>query len=276
MTGADVAGVLELRRRVRWGAGPEAFEILLEGVPSARWALAEAPSGSPVGMVGGVPLGEIGILCHLAVHPAHRGRGLGTQLSRWAITYLRSQGVGAVRLESTPVAEKLYESLGFRKVGRRVLYHREAKPGVRPVIYGKYRVAPLKASDLPEVYGLDRLSFGGDRSALIEALLRRQGGSGLVARDATRRVAGYLFRSGERLGPWAASTPEAGQTLMVRALTAAKPGIVEVAAPGGGPAHEVLVGLGFTGIPDRLRMELGEGPKTGGLETYGLSSYLVT
>ncbi len=29
-------------------------------------------------------------------------------------------------------------------------------------------------------------------------------------------------------------------------------------------------------FPDRLRMELGEGPKTGGLETYGLSPYLVT
>ena len=75
--------------------------------------MAEAPSGSLVGMVGAVPLGEIGILCHFAVHPAHRGRGLGTQLSRWAITYLRSQGVGVVRLESTPVAEKLYDTLGF-------------------------------------------------------------------------------------------------------------------------------------------------------------------
>jgi len=82
MTGADVAGVLELRRRVHWSAGPEAFEILLEGVPSARWAVAETPSDSLVGMVGAVPLGEVGILCHLAVDLAHRGRGLGTQLSR--------------------------------------------------------------------------------------------------------------------------------------------------------------------------------------------------
>lgn len=45
MTGADVAGVLELRRRVHWSAGPEAFETLLEGFPPARWAVAEAPSG---------------------------------------------------------------------------------------------------------------------------------------------------------------------------------------------------------------------------------------
>jgi ribosomal protein S18 acetylase RimI-like enzyme len=182
MTGADVAGVLELRRRVHWSAGPEAFEILLKGFLSARWAVAEAPSGSLVGMVGAVPLGEVGILCHLAVHPAHRGRGLGTQLSRWAITYLRSQGARVVRLESTPVAEKLYESLGFRRVGRRVLYHREVRSGVRPGIDGEYKVAPLKASDLPEVYGLDRRSFGGDRSARIEALLRRQGGSGPAMR----------------------------------------------------------------------------------------------
>jgi GNAT superfamily N-acetyltransferase len=179
MTGADVAGVLELRRRVHWNAGPQAFVILLEGFPSARWAVAEAPSGSLVGMVGAVPLGEVGILCHLAVHPAHRGRGLGTQLSRWAITYLRSQGARVVRLESTPVAEKLYESLGFRRAGA---LPSGIKPGVRPGIDGEYRVAPLKASDLPEVYGLDRRSFGGDRSARIEALLRRQGGSGPAMR----------------------------------------------------------------------------------------------
>ncbi|MCV4639848.1 GNAT family N-acetyltransferase, partial [Escherichia coli] len=80
----------------------------------ARWAVAEVPGGPVAGMVGAVPLGGIGILCHLAVHEEHRGRGLGTALSRWAMAYLRGQGARVVRLYSTPQAEGLYRALGFR------------------------------------------------------------------------------------------------------------------------------------------------------------------
>ena len=48
-------------------------------------------------------------------------------------------------------------------------------------------------------------------------------------------------------------------------------------APGGGPVHRLLTGLGLIGIPDRLRMELGTPSRAGGgLETYGLSPYLIT
>ncbi len=39
-------------------------------------------------MVGAVPLGEIGILCHLATHHAYRKAGLGATLSSWAVSYL--------------------------------------------------------------------------------------------------------------------------------------------------------------------------------------------
>jgi hypothetical protein len=45
---------------------------------------------------------------------------------------------------------------------------------------------------------------------------------------------------------------------------------------GSGPVHELLLELGFTGVPDRLRMELGNYSEVAGFETYGLSPYLVT
>jgi hypothetical protein len=51
---------------------------------------------------------------------------------------------------------------------------------------------------------------------------------------------------------------------------------IEVMTPGSGPVHKLLLDLGFTGVPDRLRMELGTYLEVAGFETYGLSPYLVT
>src|ERR687894_1073779 len=100
MDDADLERILELRSIVRWSADPRAFD-LLRGVRDARWAVAEAPGGDLAGMVGAVPLADIGILCHLAVRDEYRGLGLGAQLSSWAVTYLRSRGARWVRLYST-------------------------------------------------------------------------------------------------------------------------------------------------------------------------------
>jgi len=272
----DLVGVLKLRNLVPWCTLPEAFEVLLEGIPSARWAVAKAPEGALVGMVGAVSLGKIGILCHLAVHPAHRGQGLGTKLTRWAVSRLRSQGVEVVRLESTPEAERLYEASGFRGVGRRILYRRGAKLERLLAVDEKYRVVPFQARDLPELYVADRWSFGGDRSALLAAILARHPDSGLLARDAAGRMAGYLLRCGSRLGPWMASTPEAARALLGHELIHGEGQRVEVMTSGSGPVHELLLELGFTGVPDRLRMELGACSEVVGFETYGLSPYLVT
>src|ERR687883_237227 len=87
----DLGRVRELRSVVRWAADPAAFD-LLRGTRDARWAVAEASDGTLAGMVGAVPLGRIGILCHLAVHDGYRKVGLGYTLSSWAVLYLRSRG----------------------------------------------------------------------------------------------------------------------------------------------------------------------------------------
>jgi ribosomal protein S18 acetylase RimI-like enzyme len=74
--------------------------------------------------------GGFGWIAMMLVEPAYRGRGLGTGLTRWAMAYLTSRGVKAIRLDSTAEAERLYEALGFRAVGRRFLYHLEARPRI--------------------------------------------------------------------------------------------------------------------------------------------------
>jgi ribosomal protein S18 acetylase RimI-like enzyme len=284
MTDADLDRILELRSVVRWSADPGAF-ALLRGVRGARWAVAEAPDGSLTGMVGAVPLGEIGILCHLAVHDGHRGSGLGALLSDWAVAYLKSRGARIVRLYSTEQAEGLYRSLGFREVAPRTVYWLEESRQVSvPGQVDGHRVETLTFGDLPELYGVDFWSYGAERSALILATLKLHPGQGLVARDATGRIKGYLIRSSmgraTRIGPFLASTPDVARLLLTGALRATGGAPVRVTAPGpiDSHAHSLLQEFGFQGTQDRMRMDLGEteAPRLDGLVHYGTTAYLAT
>ena len=285
MDDADLERILELRNIVRWSADPRAFD-LLRGVRDARWAVAEAPDGDLTGMVGAVPLGEIGVLCHLAVHDGYRGLGLGALLSSWAVAYLRSRGAKLVRLYSTVRAEGLYRSLGFEEVTPRTVYRLE--DGCRrlcvPERVDGHRVETLTFGDLPELYGVDHWSYGADRSALLFATLRLHPGRGLIARDSTGRIKGYLIRSARghaiRIGPFLASTPDVARLLLARALsvTGGTPVQVTVPGPAGCQAHSLLQEFGFQGTKDRMRMELGEKMTAcrTGLVHYGTTPYLAT
>jgi ribosomal protein S18 acetylase RimI-like enzyme len=284
MGDADLERILELRSIVRWSADPRAFD-LLRGVRDARWAVAEAPDGDLAGMVGAVPLGDIGVLCHLAVHDGYRGLGLGVLLSSWAVAYLRSRGAKTLRLYSTRLAEGLYRSLGFEEVTPRTVYRLEEGPRrlrVPDQVDG-HRVETLTFGDLPELYGVDLWSYGADRSALLFATLRLHPGRGLVVRDSTGRIKGYLIRSARgratRIGPFLASTPDVASLLLARALSATGGTPVQVTVPG--PArchsHALLQEFGFEGTKDRMRMELGEKKANRtGLVHYGTTPYLPT
>jgi len=283
MGDVDLERILELRSVVRWAADPNAFGIL-RGMRDARWAVAEASDGSLAGMVGAVPLGRIGILCHLAVHDCYRKMGLGRTLSSWAIFYLRSRGAEVVRLYSTRQAERLYLSLGFRPTAPRTVYRLEEEaPTAREEADG-HRVETLSFGDLPELYGVDLWTYMGDRSHLIFATLRLHPGRSLVARDSSGRIKGYLIRSASghrtRIGPFVASRPGVARLLLARALGTCDGAPVEVIVPGPAesPAHDLLREFGFRGRRDRLRMELGEenGARLSGLEPYGTTPYLAT
>ena len=169
MDDQDLERIMELRKSVRWSADPRAFSLLRE-TREARWAIAEIEgSGAVVGMVGAVPLGDVGILCHLAVHDDYRKLSLGVRLSSWAVSYLRSRGAEVIRLDSTRQAERLYGSLGFEPVYRRTVYRLDggilaARLRGNRALDARLRglrVAPLLFGDLPELYGVDRWSFGG-------------------------------------------------------------------------------------------------------------------
>ena len=280
---SDVERVLELRSVVRWATDPRAFD-LLRGVRDARWSVAEAPDGGLAGMVGAVPLGRVGILCHLAVHHEYRGLGLGRELSAWAVAYLKGRGTKTVRLYATGPAEGLYRSLGFREVGRRTVYRldgpaRDAAPEGADV----RRVDTLRFGDLPELYGVDLWGHGADRSPLIFSALGLRSGMGFVARDGVGRIGGYLILDASedpvRIGPFAAGSTDAARCLLLRALEAAGDTPIRAVAtgPDGCPSHDLFRQFGFAGRGDRPRMELGEeAADPGGLLQYATTPFMAT
>jgi len=281
----DLGRVRALREVVRWSADPRAFD-LLRGSRDARWTVAQAPDGSLAGMVGAVPLGAVGILCHLAVHDDYRGLGLGSDLSTWAAAYLRSRGARLIRLYSTRQAERLYASLGFEPIVPRTVYRLDEAP--RRILQAHipgYRVETMLLRDLPEVYGLDLWSYGADRSALIFAALRLHPGGGLVARDASGRMKGFLVRSSSarttRIGPFLAPSPGVARMLLSRALRDGGPGkpFEAISTDDCSPVHDLFGEFGFRRHADRLRMELDgspELPASAGLAHYSTTPYLAT
>lgn len=285
MTDVDLSRILDLRTVVRWSADPRSFD-LLRGIRDARWAVAETPAGDLIGMVGAVPLGRIGLLCQLAVHDDYRGFGIGSRLSAWAVAYLKSRGAKTIRLYATRRAEGLYRSLGFRAVAYRTKYRLKIGERGRETTSedAGYEVGPLVMADLPEVYGLDRWTYGGDRSALIFATLRLHPGRGLVIRDSSGRVKGYLMRGdaghATRIGPFVAETSTAARLLLDNTLLDLKDTTVEVTVPdiGSEPACTLFQERGFAGCEDRLCMKLGKATNVHppGLVQYGTTSYLAT
>jgi GNAT superfamily N-acetyltransferase len=141
MDGADLGRVQVLRSVVSWAADPRAFD-LLRGMRDARWTVAETRGGDLVGMIGAVPLGGVGIICHLAVHDDYRGFGLGAKLTSWAVAYLRSRGAAMVRLYSTRQAEKTYRSAGFRPTTLRTVYRLEETTNKPRACNGGYLSRP--------------------------------------------------------------------------------------------------------------------------------------
>lgn len=103
----------EALRQIRAGTYPDAGPI----IPEATLALLDG-SGTVCGYIALVDMGMLAFVMDVAVHPDHRGRGLGRGLLLAAIHALRQTGFGLLGLAVTAgnPATRLYDSLGFEVV----------------------------------------------------------------------------------------------------------------------------------------------------------------
>ena len=128
----DVPAVEEIDHlsfRIPWPKGAFAHEL---GSPQSVLWVAEAHSAAtPPRVVGMLVLWKVLDEAHIAtvaVHPYHRGRGVGKRLLAAAVAYARQHDFRTVTLEvrlSNRRAQALYRGFGFQVVGRRYGYYND-------------------------------------------------------------------------------------------------------------------------------------------------------
>jgi ribosomal protein S18 acetylase RimI-like enzyme len=111
--------------RMQFNAQQRSYEMTYEGTEHHIIMLDD----NPVGRIMVLRKAETALLIDIALLPEYRGRGIGGGLVRELIERCNKDHVG-VRLQvlKTNPAQRLYERLGFRKIGEDELYYQMEIP----------------------------------------------------------------------------------------------------------------------------------------------------
>ncbi|MCZ7540848.1 MAG: GNAT family N-acetyltransferase [Anaerolineae bacterium] len=215
MTPDDIPGALALTQRVGWQKDAAHWGRLLYWSPDGCFVLDEEESGI-VGTVSttsyGTALAWIGMVL---VAPERQRLGLGRQLMRAALDHLIARGTERIMLDSTDAGRRLYQSMGFRAVGKIERWEGRASTYLGP------RAQRMDPVDREAVFAFDRTAFGLDRSHILGRLMDEspdmtwvdyQGGA----------LEGYLLAhrhgSSVLVGPWMSRTIASAERLLLLAL----------------------------------------------------------
>ena len=127
MTMADVDGVAAVEAATfptPWSR--DAFASEMNNV-AARYLVAEK-DGRVIGFAGAWIILDESHITNIAVYKEERGKGIGRKLTEGLMQYLSNLGAAYATLEvrkSNEVAQNLYKSLGFIKLGVRKRYYED-------------------------------------------------------------------------------------------------------------------------------------------------------
>lgn len=127
MTMADVDGVAAVEAATfptPWSR--DAFASEMKNV-AARYLVAEQ-DGRVIGFAGAWIILDESHITNIAVYKEERGQGIGRKLTEGLMQYLSNLGAAYATLEvrkSNEVAQNLYKSLGFIKLGVRKRYYED-------------------------------------------------------------------------------------------------------------------------------------------------------
>jgi GNAT superfamily N-acetyltransferase len=213
LTRAHLPFADRVRDLAGWNQTMDDWERFLATEPDGCF-LAEwegEPAGTATTTTYGTTLAWIGMVL---VHPDHRRRGIGRALLEHCLDHLRRRGVQCVKLDATPLGEKVYRSLGFEAEWGLARWSGRAT-GLRANASGA-GLRPWCSTDLGKIEALDAAAFGASRQRLLAALAA-QSSAALVLESPLGSIAGFgLLRAGSRalyLGPVVAVSEPAGLEL---------------------------------------------------------------
>lgn len=151
------------------------------------------PDGFFQALLGGTPVGIVGIFCYervawihsLIVVQSHRSEGVGSRLVGFCCEEVTRRGIRALKLDAAPGTNSFYERLDWRS----------EFPSLRFIGMGRripHTGRPLRNDEIEAVVELDRIALGFDRSRLLHELGRDEP-EGAFAVGPIGSPEGYVF-----------------------------------------------------------------------------------
>ncbi|MEU3712956.1 GNAT family N-acetyltransferase [Streptomyces catenulae] len=212
---------------------------------------------------------DYAFLGYYLVHPAHRGQGLGLATWRAAVPHAGTRTIG---LDAVPAQKATYERAGFTAAYESVRYAGCPAPADGPSPAEEYTAAHRDA-----VLAYDRTCFPADRRDFLARWLTAPGHTvRVLLRDGVLTGYGVIrpARSGHRIGPLFADTPEDAAALFDALAAAAGPGAeVVVDVPETAPAtQELALARGLAPVSRATRMYTGPAPAVRQERVHGTTS----
>ena len=210
--------------------------------PRCGWAAFDGDE--LVGIVTVLRQGASGFVGAMAVHPDHRGAGLGRRLLVHAQDEARRTGIATFLLEATPMGAHLYRRLGYVDEYETLILTRDVvspPPSTR-----------IAASEHAALSQLDLVATGTMRDDMLLDLLGEHESGVTVHRGGD--LVGAAMLLGERLGPALARDPDAGEALFAQLVPACR---VAVIPEPNRAALDAAARHGFSELRRLRRMRLG-------------------
>lgn len=168
----------------------------------------------PVASALALPVGErLGWISMVLVTGPWRRKGLATRLVETCITWLEAAGRCPV-LDATPDGAKVYERIGFERIGGITRWQHKAPQAMRPD-----GIVPATADDSSTISALDETVFGAARPRILIDLAER--GPSFMTQSRDGFVLGRAGRHAQQVGPLTAPDGAAALELLDAALSTA-------------------------------------------------------
>ena len=253
MTKTDIPFAAELSEIERWGNVEADYHRLYGFEPEGCFIARE--DERRVGMITSITYGDYAFLASLIVSSDCRGRGIGTELMKRAIYYVRSRDIENIELDGEMPAVPIYRRLGFKDKYLSLRFLR------RPAEYESATVT-VNAPSVDRVVEFDHRMTGLKRGRVIRRFCEEFADDVYVVGDGT--IDAYaIVLPGERelrsIGPVIAQNADDFGAL-IRAIVsryqnhALSIGVPEISRE----AISVLLEHGFCYTQPSLRMYLGD------------------
>lgn len=239
----------------KWGTTRQELEELFNTDPQGFF-IAHI-NGEPVGIVTSINYNSFGFIGNLIVIKEFRDQGIGNELMKKAIGYLKSSNNKTIMLDAVPSVVPLYENLGFISICRSL----RLKTTLKSKSLSSF-VTNMSDRDLTSIINLDLKHFKGDRSEFIKRRYSQNYNYCFVIKR-SGYIKGYLMAFPKNkllfVGPWIVDTEEPNPLILLESLVYKKKtkliiGILE----SNHKALALLKSLSFKIFNYSIRMYLGD------------------